>query len=219
MWIPDFTLNPYNSSSSRYAPSGWIEWDDFMGGINELDKDYESVTLLTENCTSTTPISVYWRDDDSTGWEKLGTATADNSTLRWSDYTTRPSTKAFRLGIEMRSKSNTSTPRIRSIIVRFRTKTRDRYGWRIKILVSTPQAQVDGTDASTYTVAQQMAHLDALQTQTPPFVFQDIDGNKYEVDCVDYNQDVIKYDYKNSAADYQVVYNWVLEQVTTGTRA
>jgi hypothetical protein len=193
-------------------PAGWMEWDWFDGAVLANAKDFESVTLITENVSATCPVAVYWKDDDSTAWELLGTNTTNNATLRWSDYLTRPNTKRFKLGLQMTTTDITSTPRIRAIVVRFLTNVADRYGWNVAIQVNADTPYLNGEEQA-LTVAQLCAHLDALEVQVPPFPFTDnMEGTTYEVRIMQASRDVLRHLYNGSTHTTDYVYRWTLEE-------
>lgn len=216
--MPDQLLNPYNDPNSVYWPHGWAEWDWWQGGVRTLEKDFESITLLTEGVTANQTITVYYKTIDDADWVELGTATENDVTLRFDGVAgNRPSAEKLKLAMKMETDDQTKTPLLRSMIMRYRTKSNDRYGWRISFVAGDKMEFVDGTIQNEFDYAEQVAHLDGLQTQTPPFIFEDTDGKKYEVDCVDYDTEVIKYERIGDVIDQFTVYRWTLEQVTSGT--
>ncbi|WP_230677640.1 hypothetical protein, partial [Streptococcus pneumoniae] len=75
---------------------GWLETDWFFGGLYEIYKDFESVYISGDNLSSSLYAQVYWKDDDSTGWELLGTCTSPRTELRWSNYATRPASRQIK---------------------------------------------------------------------------------------------------------------------------
>src|SRR5690606_7236839 len=64
--VEDYTLNPFNSSTYKYQPFGWIEQDRFYGGQYLVDKDWESVTVVGDNLSANVCAKVYWQDEGST---------------------------------------------------------------------------------------------------------------------------------------------------------
>jgi hypothetical protein len=224
IYIPDYALNPYNDAASTYMRTAWVEWDWFDSPILEAPKDYESVTIMGENFTSTQYVQVYWKDDDSTTWELLGTCNSNIEELRWGPppYTTRPNTKRFKLGFLLVSDSATETPRIRAFRVKYHLMVSDWFRWNIQVDVSGRSGSLamtaDGT-RHTLTNSQIKANLDALVKQVAPFLFMDVDGTYYEVKVTDANFAYSKWEYNESTSNswWEGVYNIVIEQVTQGT--
>lgn len=219
-YIPDYSLNPYNDPLSRYMATAWVEWDWFDGAILEVYKDYDSVTIMGENLSSGQHAEVYWKDDDSTAWEYLGDATSNITELRWSiDSGTRPNTRRLKLGFLIFTDSTTESPRIRAFRVKYHLMVRDWFRWNVQIDVSgrteAYQLLADGT-RNTLNQTQIKANLDALSKRVPPFVYQDVDGQTYEVKITDANMPYTKYEYNESTTSewWEGTYNLVIEQVT-----
>lgn len=224
-WVTttDYALNPYFDTSYKFMPYGWIEWDWFDGAVRQLNKDYESVTIISENVSSTRPLKVYWQDGDSTTWELLGTATSNNQTLRWSTYSTRPRTKRLKLGIQMATGDADETPRIQHIVVRYQTHLKDRYRWQLTIICHDNQAGKNGellslTRAQMETMLNQLEGTDTSDEQTAPFILTDVDGNLYEVKVISASQTVDSLNtlIGSSSDEWAAIYQWTLEQATAG---
>lgn len=218
--VPDYTLNPYNDTETVYESSGWVEWDWFDGAVLEAPKDYESVTIIGENLDATCYVQVYWKDDDSAGWELLGTCDSNNEELRWTiAMGTRPNTKRFKLGLRLVTTDGTQTPRIRAVRVKYHLMTRDWFRWHVIVDVSgrsgALQMLADGT-RHTLTATQIKDNLDALARQIPPFLYQDVDGSQYEVKITDANFSYDRWEYNEKTTNtwWEGTYTLVLEQVT-----
>ncbi len=229
LYVPDYTSNPFNDPLSKYTYSSWIEWDWFDGSVQEAPKDYDSVTLISEGMSSTSYVEVYWKDDDSSpsvnDWQLLGTATSDNQELRWSiTGGTRPDTKRFKLGLLFVTLNTSTTPRIRAVRVKYHLMVRDWFRWNVIIDVSgrsgALQMLADGT-RHTLTAEQIKDNIDALARQTPPFLYQDVDGTQYEVKITDANFTYDKYEYNEKTTNtwWEGTYNLQLEQVTNAAYA
>lgn len=212
-------INPYNDSGSAYSRAAWIEWDWFDGTVLEAQKDYESVTLMGENLSANNTAKVYWKDDDSTGWELLGTVDSNNEELRWTLASgTRPNTKRLKLGILLTAATHTSTPRIRAIRVKYHLMVRDWFRWNMQIDVSgrTGDLQMTGDGTRhTLTASQIKDNLDALCKQVAPFIYQDVDGTQYEVKVVDGSFQYTKWEYIEDPNTewWEGVYNLTVEQI------
>lgn len=218
--VPDYTLNPYNDTETVYESSGWIEWDWFDGPVLEAYKDYESVTVIGENLDSTCYAKVYWKDDDSTAWELLGTCDSNIEELRWTvAMGTRPNTRRFKLGLLLVTLDGTQTPRIRAIRVKYHLMVSDWFRWNVIVDASgrsgAYQMLGDGT-VNNLTAGQIKDNLDTLAKRVPPFIYQDVDGNQYEVKITDANFTYDKYEYNESTTTeyFEGTYNLQLEQVT-----
>jgi hypothetical protein len=216
--MPKLHANPWRDSSgtASYTPSGHFETDWFTGGLKEIDKDFESVYIAGEGITSTQTVAVYWQDDASTDWELLGTATSNRQELRWSDYTTRPSSKQIKLALVLSTTDNDLTPNVSAVRVKFHANIDDRYRWQLPIMVSDRQQMLDGT-RNPYNQAQQETHLETLEQQVPPFIFEDLNGKQYEVKIVQSTQQLRKVEYQRSqrCMTYDAIYSLVIEQVNS----
>lgn len=216
---PQFASNPYNDSLTRFMPSAWMEWDWFDSQVLEAQKDYESVTIMGENFAAGQYVEVYWKDDDSTAWELLGTCNSNNEELIWTNMTTRPNTKRIKLGILLFTTSAAETPRIRAIRVKYHLMVRDWFRWSLSVDVSgrTGNLQTMLDSENTLTAAQIKANLDAIAAQVPPFQYQDVDGTLYLVKVNDANFSYTKQVYENSTSYWEGVYRLTFEQVRPGT--
>ena len=211
--IDDYALNPYNSTDSRFMPYGWLETPRFYGDLKKVDKDCESV-FVTGEFPAGTSVSIYYQSDQLATWTLLGTVTEDNTELRFSDYTTRPTGKWVRLGVLMATDDPTVTAKIKAIVLKYMPMTMDRERWQLPILIQQEQEMLDGTQ-DTQTYAQKMAHLRGLITRVAPFTLVDLDGTAYQVKVVGANRSVYQYASRVGAGDALV--DWVitvsLEQV------
>jgi hypothetical protein len=193
---------------------GVLETDWFYGSLREVSKDFESVYGDGDNFDSREYIEIYWQDEGSSGvWESLGTIDSDSEELRWSSSATRPNTRRLKLKLVLISLRYFESPSLSAVRVKYMPMIVDRWRWQIPILVSEDQELIDGTLQTTYTVAQQVTHLDGLTKQVAPFIFTDTDGTSYEVKVINASRNVTKMEYYNSAKQVNYVYNLVLEQV------
>lgn len=222
VYVPDYALNPYNDTASLYSANGWVEWDWFWGNVREASKDFESVFVMGENFASGQWVKVYWQDDGSTGWELLGTCTADSTEIRW-PVGTRPNTKKLKLGLLLGSTAGAETPRIRSVRVKYHTMVKDWYQWSLQVDVSggqngAPNQEMLNGERNAYTASQILGYLDTLSTQVPPFLYTDINGSQYQVKVKEasFNYDIVRYNEKSSAKEWEGTYSLVIEQVTQG---
>lgn len=229
LWIAgDYTLyryrlpvdhqNPYkdNSGNVKFFPGGMLETPWFYGGLRELQKDCESVYISGENITSSRPVRVYWKDDDSTDWELLGTVTSNRQELRWSDYTTRPNTRQIKLGLVLYTDDNTESPRVDVVRLKYMTMVHDRFRWQLPVMVSDQQQMLDG-EINIHTARQMRRHIDSMVNSVPPVIFEDMDGTQYEVKILSAVENVQEYRYEDSQLKIVWVYNISLEQVNAGT--
>jgi hypothetical protein len=216
--LPIDNPNPYkdNSGNVKYFPGGFIETPWFYSGLKEIRKDCESVYVTGENITSARPVKVYWKDDDSTDWEYLGTVTSNRQELRWSDPATRPNTRQIKLGIVMTTDDYTQSPRIDAIRLKYQNMVQDRWRWQLSISVSDDQEMLDG-ELNIYTKERQRTHLEALAKSVSPILFEDVDGTQYEVKVLGATEQVERYEYTEQQPNYTSVFSFTVEQTTTTT--
>jgi hypothetical protein len=220
VYIADQSVNPYNDEDVVYSHSAWVEWDWFLGPIAGARKDFDSISIIGENITATTPVEVYFKDDTSTGWELLGTATSNDTEMRWSiDDGERPDTTKLRLGLLLRTYDGSSTPRIRAIRAKYHTMTKDWFKWSFQVDVSGgEQGPQEGTNAqlSTMTAAEIKASLDDIARAVGPVVYEDIDGQMYEVKVRDatFTYTNFRRNQNTGAKEWEGVYSISVEQAT-----
>lgn len=208
---PASVVNPIRDRGTKlFARTGWIEYDRFYGSYVALQKDFESVYVDTEAAGT---ISVYWKDQESTDWELLGTSEVDDFELRWSDYTTRPNSKWLRLGLLMRTDDETDTPIVRAHRLKFHTMTTDRWRWQLPIALHDQQQMLDGSINSA-TVAEMRTHLESMIASVPPVIFEDVDGTQIEVKITAATRNIARFDeLPHAERRVQYIYTLTLEQV------
>ena len=214
LYLPD-VASVVDTTEPEFAPVGWQETDWFFGGLKEVEKDFESVYISGEDFAAGQYAKVYWKDDASTAWELLGTVTSDRQELRWSDYTTRPSSRQIKIGIELHTNDSAASPLIRAIRIKYHPMVSDWFRWSFPVLCSNNQQEL-GSTTSTYNANQKRAHLDTLITQIPPFIFRDMDGVQYEckvMGCAIQNDDV---EWINGELVFNSIYNMTIEQIRNG---
>lgn len=200
------------------ATTGSIETDKIFGGLRDVDKDMESVTILGDDIDDDHTVQVYWQDDASETWELLGEVTESGQELRWDDYTTRPNTKAIKLGLVLNAKNSlipTGTPVVRAIRLKYHNMVTDTFRWGLSIRVSDNQIMVDGVP-NTYTAAQMITHLDAMTKQVAPIIFEDLDGLLYECKILNAQRNIDKTSWENGEKVTTYIYRLTIEQVTNG---
>lgn len=215
--FPD-VANYSTEIAPRYSPFGWLETDWFYGGLFEIYKDMESVYISCELCDANRYIEVYWKDDDSTAWELLGTVTSARQELRWSTPATRPNTRQIKLGFALYSKIANTSPIIRAIRLKFMTMVTDRWRWTLPVEVSDNQQFPDGS-INPNNAFKQREHLDAMIKSVPPVILEDVDGVRYEVKVLSASEQVEKWELDQSTGEtrIQYTYNLTVEQATTAT--
>ncbi len=211
--ISDYAMNPYNDPDARYMPYGWLETPRFYGDLKKVDKDFESVFVTGEFPTGTS-VAIYYQSDQDATWTLLGTVTADNTELRWSDYTTRPTGKWIKLGVLMATSDPEKSAKLTALVAKYMPMVTDRERWNLPILIAQEQEMVDGTQ-DTQTQAQKLAHVRSLITRVAPFTLVDMDNTQYQVKVVGANRSVYQYAPRPGAGD--AVVDWIitisLEQV------
>ena len=217
--LPDTARSTFKlaeeASNYFFELVGTLETDWFYGSLREISKDFESGYADGDNFDSREYVEVYWQDEGSAGvWESLGTIDSDGEELRWSTYATRPNTKRLKLKLILYSLRYFESPSLNAIRVKYMPMIVDRWRWQLPIAVSTRQQQLDGDVQDTYTVAQQVTHLDGLTKQVAPFIFKDTDGVQYEVKVINATRQVDRIEYYAGAKQVYYIYNLVLEQVT-----
>lgn len=217
MYTPDYALNPYNDGNATFMPRGWIEQDRFYGGQYLINKDFESVTIAGDNLSSNVCVKVYWQDEGSTAWELLGTIDEDGKELRWSNHSTRPQGKWIRLGLLLQTNDGDETPRIRAIVVKNLPMTNDRIRDNVTLTLKNNIQMPDGKK-DTYTLAQQLTHLESMVNSVIPVIYQDPLGVQYETKIIDYSATITKFAYENGAnVVKEMDITLVVEQVPDGT--
>jgi len=192
-------------------PSGWLETDWFFGDLYEVLKDCESLYASGDGIDSTHTVKLYWKDDDSTNWELLGTVDSGREEIRWSDYTTRPDTRQIKIGVLL-STQDVDAPVVRVIRMKYHPMVSDWYRWSFPILCSDYQ-ELLGAEMSPWSREEQEEHLDALIKQRHPFILQDVSGKLYEVKVMGCQIQVGNYQYRLDGVHYDAIYNITVEQI------
>ena len=201
--IPDFANNPQNDPTYPYECDGWIEFPWFDAGLKEAEKDIESVYIAGE-FTATENVTVYWKDDDSTIWEELGTITAGGTELVWPDVT-RPQTKRIKLGLLLESQTNTSTPVVEAVVLRYMTMARDKWQWFLPVRLADDLEMLDGSlEARTFTT--QWTDIVNAVTGSAPIRYRDVDREWYKVKVLDAHRRIAKYEkYSTETPSFEMI--------------
>lgn len=210
---PDYTINPLNDTASRYAPSAWLETPWLNGGLVDVTKDFESVYIKGSELAAGQTVTVFWQERGGS-WQELGTVDSDGEELRWSDPTTRPAVKEIKLGFRLYTNDMTLSPNIEAIRLKFRHNIEDRWAWTLIMPIHENQQMVDG-NVNPYTRNQVKAHLESLVRSTPPFTFEDVDGEEYTVICAGYELNLNEYEYYGGANQNKYMAAVSLEQYIT----
>lgn len=210
---PDYTINPLNDTASRYAPSAWLETPWINGGLVDTEKDFESVYIKGDHLAAGQTVTVFWQERGG-AWQELGTVDADGEELRWSNPATRPATKEIKLGFRLFTNDMTKSPNIEAIRLKFRHNIEDRWAWTLILPIHDNQQMVDG-DTNPYTRDQVKAHLESLVRSTPPFTFEDVDGEEYTVICAGYELNLNEYEHYDRANQNKYMAAVSLEQYIT----
>lgn len=209
--LPAAVENPLKDDAMVYAPSAWIETDWFSGNLKEVEKDVESVYLSAEGMGDGQTVTVYWQDDDSTGWELLTTFTQDRHEQRWPN-TTRPATRQLRLALLLKTNSETVTPVVRAVRLKYLPMVTDRWRWHIVVRVADETEMLDG-NVIDRTAFDQRGALQTAGESVAPVTFIDLDGREYKVKVEQMTETVGRYEYVHGAARYESFYRMTLLQV------
>ncbi len=209
--VPDSFLNPFRDTASKYMHTGYCTTPWFDGELIDVAKDYESFFITGEYFATNCHVNIYWQDDDSTYWEYLGRVDDAGEVVRWSSLTTRPNTKRIRFLLQFYTAVAATTPQVTGVRVKYRANVSDRWRWTIPVAVSANQQFPDGS-INPQTPAQMRTALEGLARQVPPVVFQDVDGVQYNVWVTGCREQIVEYEYFNTAHQYQQQFLLSLEQ-------
>lgn len=204
-------FNNISAYPTPKMPGGWLETDWFFGNLLEVQKDCESIYVTGDGLDSTHTVKVYWKDDDSTEWELLGTVDSGRKELRFDDYTTRPDTRQIKLGFLLETDDD-DAPIVRGIRLKYHPMVSDWFRWSFPLLLSDGQELLGG-EINIYTREEMEAHLDSLIKQVPPFIFEDLSGVQYEVKLMGCQVQLMDYEYLYDGPDYNLIYMMTIEQI------
>lgn len=195
--------------------TGWLETDWFYGELREVQKDWESIYVDSENISTENYIEVYWQEAEDEDWQLLGTITEPQQELRWDDYSVRPAGSRIRVAIAMYNSFLPGSPVGTAIRVKYMPMVTDRWRWQVPIEVKKNQEMPDGK-INDRSVAEMITHLDGLTKQVPPVIFGDLDLSEYEVKVMNATRTPTRVEYSKvtETLDVEWMYNLVLEQVT-----
>lgn len=235
---PTTSSTPVEDTDAEFMPDGWLDTGVYYGGLRELEKDWDSISIVGEAINSNTPVECYYRtptedtEDITTEagnaletegglslyisenpWILLGTFDDNHQKIRWTDYDKRPTSTGLRIALRLKSTDTASTPVVRSVIARYHPMVSDRWRWNLPIVVSDFSQTVDGERLS-YSYAQQKTHLESMiLDRVKPFIYEDVDGEQYEVKCVETREQLTEFEYFNGEPHLSSVYWTVVEQI------
>lgn len=210
--LPDSTDNPVRARSATFAPYGWLETDWFHGGLMEIHKDLESL-YVSGTLSSGQSVTLYYQDDGSTDWEVFDEFAADREEKRWADLATRPSTRRLKLGVRLRTTSNTGTPDIEAIRLKYHNMMPDRWQFFLPVRVAEFTTMRDGHKVER-TVDEQERELRALCTSTAPLEYVDIGGEEYLVKITNAARTVHNHQTYHEGQHYEALWSLTLVQVS-----
>lgn len=182
MGMPDSAIVPPRQAAAKFQQYGYLDYVPLFGSLRKMDKDYNSVYIEGDNLSASSYITVKWRLSESDSWSTLGSVTADQTTLYWSDMDTRPLGKKIYLRIELHTTDSSTTPVLRAVALEYQQMVRDRWRWELPIIISGSdwdlQVMPDGT-RNPYTTEAMWLHLVSLRDSKQPFRFIDIDDQVY----------------------------------------
>lgn len=181
-YLPDEAVTPPRTEGAMFSPYSYIDSVPLFGSMRKFDKDYNSIYIEGDNLSTDSYVTIKWRTNESAAWSTLGSATADQTVLYWSDMATRPLSKKIYLRAELHTSDISKTPVLRAIAMEYQQMVRDRWQWNIPIIVSGDkwdlQIMADGS-RNPYDGEAMVAHLVALRDSKQPFRFVDIDDQVY----------------------------------------
>jgi hypothetical protein len=229
---------PQQDDSAAFAPTGWLETGVYYGNLKEVLKDFDSVTILGDGISSSTPVDIYWRSVDvvqteltledgdelttedgevfiteTNPWTYMGQVTGNRQRIRWTDYDNRPNAVDLNLGLKLSTSDSGVSPVVRAVIVRYHPTIVDRYRWQMYITAQDNQQMLDGT-VNTYGHDAQIAHLRSMERSLLPVIYEDVDGVQYEVKAITASDIVTKYEYFDAGPKMVTEAQLVLEQIT-----
>ena len=223
-YYPPNVRNPaLDLASMTFEQEGWLEYDKFIGGYWNLSKDFESIFIdrLEDalyggaNPQRRGRVQVYVQVSTlGETWYHTNNSNRGTTAMFTFAQDFRPTGTWLRLGILLKAQNRTETPIVRGLSLRYSTMLADRWRWVLPVLVSTSQEMLDGT-LNTYTVAQQVAHLDSLIGSVNPVYLRDIDGTTYRTKVTGVSRSVLRYEYDVPAAtpNIKMIYNLTLEEM------
>lgn len=181
-FLPDKATVPPRIVGAKYSPYGYLDSVPLFGSLRKFDKDYNSVYVEGDNLDADSYITIKWRTSESAAWSTLGSVTADQTTLYWSDMSTRPLSKKLYLRAELYTNDIDTTPVLRALALEYQQMVRDRWQWNMPLIISGDkwdlQVMADGS-RNVYDTDTMMAHLVALRDSKQPFRLVDIDDQVY----------------------------------------
>lgn len=222
--VSDLTINPYiesltTTAKARFMPCGWVESSWFDGALMEMPKYLHSVYVVGENISASNPVEVWYKVGGGS-WTLLGNATSTESELEWAGPTGWVAPRRVKLGFLLRSSAVSGTPRVEAVRLKFLPVIGDRARWQLSVMCHDSQQMANGT-LNSYTMAQQVAHVQSLIDSQVPIIFEDVDGQRYAVFLLQWSRQVVDWEWLPGAsvATYKVVYNLSIEQPSVGTYA
>ncbi len=214
VYVPDGNDNPLRDASATYAPRAWVETGWFAGGLKEVLKDVESIYIagtLDDGQWAT----VYWQDDDSTGWETLGTYALNREEKQWPS-STRPETRRIRLGVLLATNNYSETPVIEAIRLKYVADVKDRWRWQLPVRVANRVEMLDG-NFEERTAAEVRADLSDAIRSVAPVVYRDVDGAEYDVKITAAQESVSRYEIVGETVQFESMWYLSVLQVSADT--
>lgn len=167
-------------TGTQFMPDSWIDTGEYYANLYTVEKDVESVEIIGDDITPESPVTIFWQDEESTDWERLGTISESGQLIRWDDPDERPATKFIRLGLLIQTRDESVSPMISAIVLRHYPTIIDRWQYRLPLILA-PLGSGLGGMVEDRDVDDLVEHLNSLVGATPPVRFVDMKGVEREV--------------------------------------
>jgi hypothetical protein len=176
-----------------YAPSGYLLTSWMDGNIRTIPKDWCNVQIVARQITATILptynivggyAQIYWRPDETTAWESLGTVTTNGTTTL--AFPAHSYGSKCQLKVKLLSTVHTTTPIIEAVIVKYLERPPDS-----KFFTRTYELSVLAHERSggvrVLSLAEQLTQLETLRNSAEPLTWTAWFGKTYTVHITKYS--------------------------------
>ena len=163
---------PYADYPTSGTHNLYTSYFDF--GMKRISKSFASLTLHGDFPTNTSVVAAY-RVDSTTSWTTLGTFTTD---LQEINFASSVAGKRIQLRFSLATTSATSTPAIKSAILKVMLRPTVKWGINCDVIVSNDVSDQNAMMGQ-LTAKEIKTNLMAARDSVSPFTFIDIYGSSY----------------------------------------
>ncbi|MCL4482634.1 MAG: hypothetical protein M1445_08485 [Bacteroidetes bacterium] len=136
----------YKIDKTKYNADGELQSSYFNANLPNIDKTWFDVSVEVDSLPADTTVAIYYKTDESdAAWTKIDETTSDGTKLAIFAFPAGVSSKKLSWKITLATTTNTVTPTVRKVLIRYVIQPDFKYLWRFKVVCPDNLAWLDDT--------------------------------------------------------------------------